>query len=654
LSGAGVLTGESLPPQEIPPSRTAYAPVGEILPAHEIPAVGKSIPAHEIPGDLRDVPANEPLPAGEDTGGASAISAEIASPDITSWNQRLSLAVLVGSGFMGLRILLGQLVLFRFFSHSKRDPHLVELAAREGAPNVDVRVSHRLSRPISFGLFRSKIILPADYLDESERVRQVLLHEIAHIRRKDAWGNFLMNLAGVLLWFHPAYWFLNAQARLARELIADDWAANKGDKHSYAMELIAIARMRVGSGIAGGIALGILGSRSEFFRRMHMLISRKQNLEMGCSRVWRAAMMTLGLGMMATLAATVGVKPAAAAASVTPAAPGVAERKNEPKPDSSVSIPPTTRPVEVLNLVDTYENLGLSVLDQELKLMADKHLAMIESVDKKLKEIEANIKIVRNLDPEILKSRGERGELDQLRLKTNTNVYDVITSQFKEFPQFKEYEENQEKLFVDFQNAKKSKNEELAQKIWEEAASYKNTNVPVLTDQNIPSVKNMAIQQFENDALKERQSLKDMENRIQAMQQARDRIQAKMTRDASSNGDQSKIEYTPTAKTASLPMDLVSLANSAMEARENLNQAMTRISTMSEGTREFEQARTNLENAKQRKELLEGMIQISLKSATEEMATAKAKHDAGVGNSESYTQYRTQVELLTTILKSMK
>jgi len=165
----------------------------------------------------------------------------------------------------------------------------------------------------------------------------------------------------------------------------------------------------------------------------------------------------------------------------------------------------------------------------------------------------------------------------------------------------------------------------------------------------------MAIQQFENNALKERQSLKDMENRIQAMQQARDRIQAKMTREASTNGDQSKTLYaSPAVKTASLPMDLVSLANSAMEARENLNQAMTRISTMSEGSREFELARRNLENAKQRKELLEGMIQISLKSATEDMAIAKTKFEAGVGTQESYSQLRTQVEMLSFILKSMK
>ena len=350
------------------PLSAANAPIGRSPdpannPIIETTASFEPLPiALDAPVDRSPTPAITPSiettpPADEITLPAAPIANKPSTPSSTP-SHIIPIALLIGSCLMTLRILLGQFVLFRIFSHSKPDRHLATLAANEGAPRVDVRVSHRLSRPISFGLLRAKIILPHAHTADPNRVRQVLLHEIAHIQRKDAWGNLLMNLAGILLWFHPAYWILNSQARLARELLADDWAANKGDKQTYAMELIAIARMRVGSGSAGGVALGIMGSRSEFFRRMHMLISRKHNLEMNCSKLWRAGMFTVGLGLAAGLTASLGVKPVAAAE--PPATPPIVNIV--PGEGIVPSVPTSSNPNDVVITAATDEGAAAKVI----------------------------------------------------------------------------------------------------------------------------------------------------------------------------------------------------------------------------------------------------------------------------------------------------
>jgi hypothetical protein len=113
-----------------------------------------------------------------------------------------------------------------------------------------------------------------------------------------------------VLYWNPVYWWLRRRSGLLRELVADEWASRADGKEAYAAELVALARTRV-KGWAGAMgAIGILQNRSDFYRRMRMLLQRQNPLATGCSTMCRAALALVTLAVVVGLGATVGVTPA--------------------------------------------------------------------------------------------------------------------------------------------------------------------------------------------------------------------------------------------------------------------------------------------------------------------------------------------------------
>lgn len=76
------------------------------------------------------------------------------------------------------------------------------------------------------------------------RLRLVLAHEGAHLRRRDPWWRCLAGVLLALLWFHPLAWSLARRARQADERAADDAVlAREGDAPGYAETLLECARL---------------------------------------------------------------------------------------------------------------------------------------------------------------------------------------------------------------------------------------------------------------------------------------------------------------------------------------------------------------------------------------------------------------------------
>ncbi len=131
--------------------------------------------------------------------------------------------------------------------------------------------------------------MPADCCDEDrrEQLRQILLHELAHLRQGDQRGRVLFNFALPLLYVHPLYWWIRSRTYLAAELLADDWAAGHSSTTTYAGELIALVKEQGRRGMAHVGTVGIFSSPTQFYRRMEMLVRRKTPLMTRCTRRWR-------------------------------------------------------------------------------------------------------------------------------------------------------------------------------------------------------------------------------------------------------------------------------------------------------------------------------------------------------------------------------
>jgi TonB family protein len=96
----------------------------------------------------------------------------------------------------------------------------------------------------AWGIFKPKIFLPHDVGDwPNERVRAVLTHEMAHIKRFDWPVQMLAEVARGVCWFNPLYWLVCRLLRLESEHACDDVVLNAGfEGKSYAAHLLEIAR----------------------------------------------------------------------------------------------------------------------------------------------------------------------------------------------------------------------------------------------------------------------------------------------------------------------------------------------------------------------------------------------------------------------------
>ncbi len=117
------------------------------------------------------------------------------------------------------------------------------------AQRVGVAVCDRIAAPVLIGVVRPMILLPpAAILGWSlEEVEMVLLHELAHIRRRDNLVTLLQRLAESLLFFHPVAWWLSAWVSLERELCCDRLVVeHTGQPHTYARLLASLAGLGAG------------------------------------------------------------------------------------------------------------------------------------------------------------------------------------------------------------------------------------------------------------------------------------------------------------------------------------------------------------------------------------------------------------------------
>jgi beta-lactamase regulating signal transducer with metallopeptidase domain len=107
----------------------------------------------------------------------------------------------------------------------------------------ELRLSESENGPITWGIIRPVILLPRNAVFwPRERLHAVLLHELAHIRRRDSFVQVLSLFVCTLYWPNPFVWLGARALRRDAEMAADDAALLAGVKPStYAGELLALA-----------------------------------------------------------------------------------------------------------------------------------------------------------------------------------------------------------------------------------------------------------------------------------------------------------------------------------------------------------------------------------------------------------------------------
>lgn len=105
---------------------------------------------------------------------------------------------------------------------------------------VSTRQSQATSVPMTYGVFRSVIVVPADWQKWSDEHRGcVLSHELAHVMRHDVAIQLFARMVVSFYWFNPLVWFAANRLRIEREFACDDAVLISGRRPSdYADTLL--------------------------------------------------------------------------------------------------------------------------------------------------------------------------------------------------------------------------------------------------------------------------------------------------------------------------------------------------------------------------------------------------------------------------------
>jgi uncharacterized protein (TIGR03435 family) len=148
-----------------------------------------------------------------------------------------------------------------------------ELSVRIGVSRpVQLVVSALVQVPMVVGWLRPMVLVPVGALGglPAEHLEALLLHELAHIRRRDYLINALQSIAESLLFYHPAVWWVSGHMRAERELCCDDLAVSiGGDALTYARALVQLESYR-----PAGLSTAIAANGGSLADRIARLLGR--------------------------------------------------------------------------------------------------------------------------------------------------------------------------------------------------------------------------------------------------------------------------------------------------------------------------------------------------------------------------------------------
>lgn len=152
---------------------------------------------------------------------------------------------------------------------------MADCARRLGLKQIpQLRQSRSQHSPVLYGILSPVILLPEALVGQigTDALKDVLSHELIHLRRRDPWLNCLQVAAQVIWWWNPLVWLANARIRALRETAVDEAVMLDGDGDNYPSTLVKVARYCTRPPLLSLAFLGILESPSRLEKRVRRLI----------------------------------------------------------------------------------------------------------------------------------------------------------------------------------------------------------------------------------------------------------------------------------------------------------------------------------------------------------------------------------------------
>lgn len=140
---------------------------------------------------------------------------------------------------------------------------------------IPLLYSSQVSSPLTLGLFQPKIILPIDINQQltEKQLSLVLLHELAHIQRRDILWNWITYGITLLHWFNPLIWLASKRMKADMEMACDAKVLahlSAQDRNDYGLTLINLSQLS-SKHPSFSHSLGILENHRELKDRLIMM-----------------------------------------------------------------------------------------------------------------------------------------------------------------------------------------------------------------------------------------------------------------------------------------------------------------------------------------------------------------------------------------------
>ncbi len=253
-------------------------PIGSIAVPDAVPNSGTTteVPSYSVK------PVTAPAASAADASANVKPAERSASPH---WSLFLLMAWAVGALVILTRYLIGTVRVARLVRRAEgisenNGPAAVRKVAIELglAARIRLLLGDGMNVPMTWGCLRPLVLLPAEAERWSEeRLRIVLLHERAHVQRRDCLTQMLSQIASAIYWFNPLAWLAARELRIERERACDDRVLSGGSKPSeYASHLLEIVRSLHAKRCLSFAAVP-MAHLSKIERRLRAILDRNRN-----------------------------------------------------------------------------------------------------------------------------------------------------------------------------------------------------------------------------------------------------------------------------------------------------------------------------------------------------------------------------------------
>lgn len=299
-----------------------------------------------------------------------------------NWSATLTVVWLFGLGMLVIRLLAARLMLWS----SERRGTVVCVSGTASLANTDssneslisvfevaageLGISQRVSLmlhpdrtiPIVWGLWKARLLLPVAARDwTTEQQKSVLLHELAHVKRRDTWTQLLAQIACATYWFNPLVWFAAWRLHVEREQACDDMVLNSGVPAStYAAHLLNVATRLTSSPWTQACGLA-MARRSSLEGRLMAVLNEKRNRRKVTNLIIALTLLIGGaIAVPVAMLRAAGEYPAAAESEPSDEKDEdeiAALRDNSPEPGRSATAKPLPKHEHGVNLLHRWQAL---------------------------------------------------------------------------------------------------------------------------------------------------------------------------------------------------------------------------------------------------------------------------------------------------------